>query len=1025
MHMKKLLLFMFAVLSFVSVYAQHDTEHWFAPMSDKTGSSGSQILYLSTNSTTPFPVTIYNNNTVIGTVTVVKGTPATFPISTRSMIITTSAADLFTPKPMGLYLKADLPFYATLRFQIPSHAEIVTSKGKAGIGKNFFVAYAPITTPSSIYNFTTGIMATEDNTTVTVSNYDPAVTFTNGNTGATNPTLTFTLNKGKSYIIEGVGNIAGNFTGFIGAKITSNKPVSVTNGNMNGQFATTGSFGGSDIIMDQSVPVERLGNEFMMIKGNGDIGRGMEGALIVATEDNTDIFINNGTTSVATLNAGQFYRINDNVWVNQGNNHYNMYIKTTKNAYVYQLLAGVADSNATLGFNYIPPLNCYLPRKIDEIGKINEMPGITPTVKLNILTEAGATVTVNGAVPPASQGPYPALGTTNWVSYSIPNVTGEVTVVSSKAVTAGIIGGSGVYGYGGYFAGFSSVPVIAKKTGSCIPGIILEVADTYETYQWYLNGTAIPGANSPTFTPTVAGNYTCLVGISGCQSVLTPVFQVFTCPKLTTVNTTVCASKTFTPAFSTSTQTIDFSTVTITQQPAHGTVTIAPGTGVITYVPTAGYSGPDTFTYSFSGTTPVFVDSEVVTVNIDVILLTTKEATLTSCPYNGLAKFDLSSAAVTDYPGTVTKKYYPTLANAQNGTNEITNSAAYMSAAGSVYVKVMTAEGCIAYGKITLKHFVPPVVTDTTISTCFLQDNVLQGVFNLQTATVTAVPGATIKYFTSVTNAENGTNEILTPLTYMSPNAMVYAKVTDVNGCYSIAKIILKVIPPKYSAVLKDKIICVEDKTTLDAGPGYTSYEWSTGAITQSISNVGVGEYWVLLKSDGCYTKQVVKVIKSASPVVTNIEVSNNTVTLTVEGGTKPYKFSRDGVTWQDSNSFSLLPRGENTFYVKDALDCDPIVVSVTVPNIPNSITPNNDGINDVIDLSALAYKKDLALTIYDRYGNKIFTADKSNAYKWDGRFSDKKIHTGTYWYDVTWTEQNKGNIQVKYNNWILVKNRD
>jgi hypothetical protein len=110
---------------------------------------------------------------------------------------------------------------------------------------------------------------------------------------------------------------------------------------------------------------------------------------------------------------------------------------------------------------------------------------------------------------------------------------------------------------------------------------------------------------------------------------------------------------------------------------------------------------------------------------------------------------------------------------------------------------------------------------------------------------------------------------------------------------------------------LKDKIICFEDKTTLDAGPNFDGYKWSTGATTQSISDVTVGTYWVQLKTGQCWTTQTVKVYPSEQPVVSSIDIATNTITVYVNGGTAPYKYSMDNISWQDSNVFKNVPRGE------------------------------------------------------------------------------------------------------------------
>ncbi|MBK1894461.1 T9SS type B sorting domain-containing protein [Chryseobacterium paridis] len=416
-----------------------------------------------------------------------------------------------------------------------------------------------------------------------------------------------------------------------------------------------------------------------------------------------------------------------------------------------------------------------------------------------------------------------------------------------------------------------------------------------------------------------------------------------------------------------------------------------------------------------------------VKVYVDKIPLLQTAITKSICPdLAGMAHIDLTTfnPQFTATPSNYNFTYYITGSGTPipNPTNFEYNADTNIS----VVIKDPTSVLC-DNNDATIALKVAPIVTvnDTTLRSCFIESSPATGTFNLTGASVTLQLGVTKKYYPSLTDAINGTNEITNPSAYIAPNGVVYIKVTNSNGCYAIAKVTLIVIAPVLSTVLKDKTICIEDKTTLDAGPGFVSYLWSTGATTQTITNVGVGVYWVKLKTGECTATQNVKVLPSEQPVITNVDISSSTITVNVIGGTPPYQYSLDNINWQTSNVFSNLPRGEATLYVKDAYDCDPIDITVTIPNLVNVITPNGDGVNDVIDYSALAGKQNLTFSIFDRYGAKIHQGDKSNKYRWDGTISGRKVSTGSYWFSVTWNENDKKNTPIKYSGWILVKNRE
>jgi gliding motility-associated-like protein len=461
-----------------------------------------------------------------------------------------------------------------------------------------------------------------------------------------------------------------------------------------------------------------------------------------------------------------------------------------------------------------------------------------------------------------------------------------------------------------------------------------------------------------------------------------------------------------------------------------------PANYVFTYLGPGGtpITNPTNYQYS-TGTTNVTVivqdPSSTLCDNGDgkIVLTPTpfaaSDVTLTGCNNNnaGGAIFDLTAAALSSVPGS-TSVFYNTMYDLNNHINPITNPSAYLSPAATIFAQVTTPLGCTDVAQITLALFPVVEVQEATLRSCSIETKPSTGLFNLTTATVTTQTG-TKQYYPSLADAQNGTNEILTPITYTSPNGVIFIKVINGNGCYAIAKVNLIVIPPVFSNILEDKTICMEDTTTLDAGPGFTAYKWSTGAITQTISNVTVGTYWVDLKTGDCIVRQTVKVYPSEQPVITTVDISNTTVTVYVNGGTSPYKYSMDGIQWQDSNVFTNVPRGDNHIFVKDAYDCDPINITIVVPNLINVITPNGDGINDAIDYSALAGKQNLVFNIFDRYGAKIYQADKSTRYKWDGTVGGRKVPTGSYWYSVSWNENDKKNTPIKYSGWILVKNRD
>ena len=214
-----------------------------------------------------------------------------------------------------------------------------------------------------------------------------------------------------------------------------------------------------------------------------------------------------------TLNNGEWYQV-PSTFYSSTNAGANMLIEASKDVYAYQCLAG-GESVVTPGLNFVAPVNCLLPDVMDNIPNITDAAGVSITGGLTIIAavntpDANIQVTDgSGAVTlPAAN---PVAGSTDWKTFYLPNLTGNVSVQSTGPMAIGFFGFNGARGVAGYFSGFDTVPEINLEivggSGCFVGSEIYEASANFDAYQWYYEGVAIPGANSPSYAATQAGDY--------------------------------------------------------------------------------------------------------------------------------------------------------------------------------------------------------------------------------------------------------------------------------------------------------------------------------------------------------------------------------------------------------------------------------------------------------------------------------------------------------------------------------------
>jgi gliding motility-associated-like protein len=97
------------------------------------------------------------------------------------------------------------------------------------------------------------------------------------------------------------------------------------------------------------------------------------------------------------------------------------------------------------------------------------------------------------------------------------------------------------------------------------------------------------------------------------------------------------------------------------------------------------------------------------------------------------------------------------------------------------------------------------------------------------------------------------------------------------------------------------------------------------------------------------------------------------------------------------TTKYTLTVQNQNTCTATDSLTVKVLPFDVL---IPNAISPNHDGVNDVWNILHLDEFATCTVSIFSRYGQKLFTST-GYARPWDGTYKNRRLPASTYYYII------------------------
>jgi gliding motility-associated-like protein len=373
------------------------------------------------------------------------------------------------------------------------------------------------------------------------------------------------------------------------------------------------------------------------------------------------------------------------------------------------------------------------------------------------------------------------------------------------------------------------------------------------------------------------------------------------------------------------------------------------------------------------------------------------------------------------------------------------------STTGNYSATVVSAAGCSSSISDTIIVKAPWVPSVTIASNT---NNVCKGV----NITFTATPvngGATPSYQWKINGVNAGPNSNIFSGTTFNNNDTVSCSMTSSIGCVLPATVISDSIvlivndspAVALSIAASTNNVCFGTPITFSATPvnggASPSYQWqlngdnvgsNNSLYTNDTLSNGNTVTCILTSSDACTipvsSGNTISMVVYPLPVVTSLPDTTVTVGasavlyLPVSGNINHYLWSPAATLSNAAIQNPVATPVVNTTYTLEVTTVDGCtgtgeraVDLFSGLFMPNAFTPNNDGLNDVFRISpSIKIKLDF-FSIFDRWGNEVFTTTDPSL-GWDGTYTGMPAAMATYVWVIQYTDpltnlpaQSKGTV--------------